>query len=245
MTLRGQEQIDFGDGHFVGPLYGDPEFLFHFDYPGDEDYAGQARFVGHANGCPVVQELIEERGAEAMLNRYGEVNFWFTEITRMAEESNYPLYQQLTAYVPRLYSEPVGKHEPGSVPDMHEYEIVPLGTLTGWALPRLFITQLGGHDQSVEEAQGRMDRGLAVLDSAIEHARTPAELLALAAEGFSQADLTRQDVLTQVLAEGWLEEQGAVSMVEDVKLALSLLAPEVWDAYYQMSSRDIARLHLV
>lgn len=245
MSLRGQEQIDFGDGHFVGPLYADPWFLESFDDPEKPDLAEQARYVGYVNGCPVVQELIAERGAEAMLNRYGEVNFWFTEIARMAEERNFPLYQALTTPVPRRLGESVGKHEPESVPEDHANVIAPMGTLVGWALPRLFIKQLGGAGQSVEVAQGRLDRGMAVLEYAVDHAASPAELLAFVAEGVSQADLTRQEVLQTILLRGWLEEQRSLHMVNEVKVALNQYAPEVWDAYVQMSASELAKLQIL
>jgi hypothetical protein len=249
MSLRGQEQLDFGTGHFVGPLYGDPEFVFHFDDPEGPDIASQARFVGYANGCPVSGELIDPetgRGPEAMLNRYGEVNFWFVHITEMAASRNPDLYDQLVSPVPRRDDEPVGKHEPLSVHEDYDAEIPPMGTLPGWALPRLFIKYLGGEDQTVEETQHRLENDLNILDRAVLLADSPAELLALLAEGVSQCKegLTTDEVLQGVLSLGWLEEHNAVSMITEVKEALSRRAPEVWEAYSRLSADEKAELKI-
>jgi hypothetical protein len=249
MGIRGQEEVNFGAGHFVGPLYDDPTFRLNVEGFTDSE----ARFVGWTNGCPVVEELIDPetgRGPEAMLHRYGEVNYWFVHIADAAKEANQDLYRQLITPVPRLADEPVRKYEPVSVPEIHVSEMAPMGTLPGWALPRLFIQQLGDSkkesaEEAHEEVQGRLMRGLDVLDHALQEATTPAELLALVAEGVSQADLARQEVLKTVLSRGWLEEHNATSMMSTVKAALEDKAPEVWDAYSQLTTDEKISLGIV
>ncbi len=136
------EGIKFGHGSFVGDIMQPDSGFF------DLDAGDQARVLGWADGCPVVKELIDPsnsapgRGPEAMVNRYGEVNFWFGEIGRIVEEVNPALHQQLMTPVGRLSDEPIGKYEPESVPISNFGEIAPMGTLAGFALPRIFIEHL-------------------------------------------------------------------------------------------------------
>jgi hypothetical protein len=186
-----REQVEFGRGHFVGPVMEDPTFF-------DMSPADQARILGWADSCPVVEELIEARGAKAMRNRYGEVNFWFGEIGRLVKEVNPLLYQDLNTHIVRQPSEPIGKHEEQSIPEAAYTEISPMGRLAGYALSRLLIEQIGsGKDLSKREVQGRLVRGLDIIEEAAARATTPMELL----------DLTDESMLRYFLAYGNFGDQ--------------------------------------
>jgi len=253
MSLRGQEAIRFGEGHFIGPAYGNPEFVYVYDSV-SPDVPMQAETAAEANGCPVAQELIAERGAEAMLKRYASVNFWFVHITEVAAERNVDLYQQLTAHIPRRADEPVGKFEPESVPANYAEEMAPMGTLYGWALPRLLIKQIG--DSGHKESAGRMTRGLTILEQAMDGADDPIQLLARFAEGIAQAgDVPPTEVLQGTLSAGWLEEHNAMSMIDALKAdmyehavaaaALTPDTPTLWGTYLDMGASDRASLGIV
>ncbi len=236
--------LEFGTGS-VGPILNDPAFC-------KLDVRDQARLVGWANSCPVVEELTDPnnpnpgRGPEAMLRRYAEVNLWFGFIGRAAKKLNPDLYEQLMAPVARLRGEPVGKFEEGSVPDTHAEEMSPMGTLAGYALPRMFVEQLGtGRGLDREEVQNRLIKGLKVLDETLPVARTPLELLALLAEGLTtRADLTPAQALKHVLSKGWLEEHGAYTMMSFCKGMLARKAPTLRAAYQQMSAKERAQLKI-
>lgn len=250
------EQIDlsFGTGHFIGPVYGDREFVDIADDPDNPNLRLQASLAGYANGCPVARELIDSdtgRGPEVMLNRYASVNFWFTYITEMAQERNENLHQQLTTPVPRRTNEPAGKYEPLSVPEDYEDEIPPMGTLYGWALPRLLIKQMGS-GTAQEETVRRLDRGLTILEQVMDTTDDPITLLARFAERISQEDVPPTEVLQNILSAGWFEEQNAPSMMNALKAALrehavasAVLSPDtptLWDIYTRMSEPERAAL---
>ncbi len=227
---------EFGSGSFLREAH-ESDFF-------DMSVIEQARLVGWANGCPVVNELVDPenedpgRGPENMLPRYAQVNFWFGYIQRAVEESNPGLHDQLMAPVQRLDAETVGDHEIESVPITYLTEMAPMVTLVGYALPRLFTKQLGEAGQSKEDAVDRLELGLIVLDNAIPKASTPEQLLALVAEGLSQADVPSFVVLSSVLSTGWLKEHNAVSLLNKVKAALQEDAPTLWDHYSHLSEEE-------
>ncbi len=240
-----KESIDFGHGSFVGAVMDDPSF---FNLPERE----QARVVGWANSCPVVTELTDPanpnpgRGSEAMLNRYAQVNLWFGFIHRAAGEVKPGLEDQLMAPVARLSSEPAGKYEPESVPPSYRREMSPMSTLAGYALPRLFLEQLGtGQGLEREETNDRLMSGLAVLDEAIIEADTPLELLASLAEGLTtKAQTTPEQAFKHIFSQGWLDEHNARTMTEQFKDVMAYKAPTLWARYQALTADDKARLKL-
>jgi hypothetical protein len=231
-----KERLEFGTGSFVGSALNDPTF---HELPIRE----QARVIGWAVGCPVVNELTDPhntepgRGPEAMLHRYGEVGYWFGHIARSVKEVNPDLYLQLMTPVQRRADEPIGKYEPESVPGSYNSEIPPTETLVGYSLPRIFIKQLGeGKERG--EAQTRLLRGLAVLDTAIHEAQTPEELLALVAEGLSKEDVEPVSALSSVLPTGWYREHNADRMLGAFKNTLAEKAPSLWGVYEKLSDEE-------
>jgi hypothetical protein len=169
-----------------------------------------------------------------MLRRYGEVNFWFGFICDTAAEVNPNLGVQLTSPISRRYDEPVGKYEPESVPSCHLLAMLPMGTLAGYAIPRIFVEQLGtGQGLERELVQRRLISGLGVLDEVLPQARSPLELLALLSEGLvTKADLSPDQAFKHALSQGWLGEHGAHSMMAEFKQVMSEKAPTLW-AHYQ------------
>lgn len=234
-----REELQFGHGSFVGAIMRDPDF---FEIPVDE----QARILGWADSCPVVEDLIRPdnpdpgRGSEAMRGRYGQVNFWFGEIGRLVKSVNPELNDQLMEHIPRQEDEPIGKHEPQSVPLSNYQEISPMGTLPGYVLPRLFIEQLGiNKDLSVREVQDRLVRGIDILGRAAITARSPLDLLALTADGILRhGDVSSETVLKQVYSLGWLGEHNAHSILNEFKTIVNDQAPHLRRAYAHLSEEE-------
>jgi len=242
--MSAREKIQFGEGSFVGEISRDPSF---FELPERE----QAKIIGWANSCPITDELTDPdnpspgRGPEAMRQRYAELNFWFGFIEREVTRLNPSLHESFTRPVRREATEPVGKHEPENVPEWHARNISPMGTLTGYALPRIFVEQLGTHKGiSREEIQDRLLRGLDVLEAAIPEAKTPAELLAITAEGLLHADCTPQEVMKHTFSAGWIEEHNAYRMMGNFKLMMNYRAPKLAETYNSLNEEVKSRLKL-
>lgn len=232
----------FGRGHFIGEVLSQngPNSDF-FDRPVEE----QAELLGWFHGCPVTHELIDPqnlnpgRGPEAMLRRYAETNFWFNFIRNESREPNSDLYFSLGNPIVRKAHEPVGKHDLLSVAAKHLLEMSPMNTLAGYALPRVFIEQLGRSDEiTKEEAQNRLARGLKILETVLPKARTPNDLLALLSEAVIEADTDPMSVLGHALSRGWLEEENAETMLQDLKQKLREKAPKLWQFYLGLSEEE-------
>jgi hypothetical protein len=239
MVYERSSTPEFGTGHFVGYIMADPEAFFELPV------RDQARVVGRANGCPVVGELTDPentapgRGPEAMLRRYSEVNFWFGYICSTVAEVNPDLKRDLTTPAPRLPGERAGKFEVDSVPLTHLGEMAPMGTLAGYALPRLFVEQLGtNRGLSRAEVGQRLSRGLEVLRESALEARTPLELLALMAEGLTTPDgghTTPDQAFKHIFSQGWLGEHNAHSMMAECKRVMAEKAPTLWAKYQALT----------
>jgi len=240
-----RQSLEFGHGSFVGGIMADPQF---FNLPARD----QARVMGWVASCPVVEELTDPanpnpgRGPEIMIERYGQVNFWFGYIADEVEKLNPTLHDQLMVNIPRLKDEPVGKYEPESIPPTYLTEIAPMSTLAGYALPRLFTEQIGiGKNLTDKEVRQRYATAHASLQHAAKRAATPNELLAIMAEDIAQSDVEPQKVLSLILPAGWLAEHNAITMLEDFKQSLAELAPNLWHEYAKLSASEIEERKLI
>lgn len=140
--------LEFGSGSFVGSLPDD-----FFDYSA----ADQARALGWAHGCPIVEELLASDqpgcGSEAMRSRYAEVNFWSGFMSDTVKALNPHLHHLLITPMPRYENQSPKHYEPESVPASYLAEMAPMDTLVGYALPRVMIEQLNGNKQSSKGQQ--------------------------------------------------------------------------------------------
>lgn len=236
-------KLEFGTGSFVGDyLHQDMEILSERD---------QARALGWADGCPVALDLTDPsnpapgRGPENMINRYGEVNFWFTQIVREVAEVNPSLADQLKQHVYRQSDEPVGLHEPESVPEEYYEQMAPMNTLAGFALPRLFTANLHAAGDDREIMQQRMHDGLDVVTAAAQETEDPLALLAVIAGEFSNRKfLSDEAILKSVLASGWMKEHNGRHTVTEFKKQLEERAPELYAHYTAISADERALLKL-
>jgi len=234
-----QEELVFGSGDFLRLLLNEQYDVFNDLSPRE-----QALAAGYANGCPVTRSLTDpenldlSRGPEKMLDRYGEVSFWFRHIVHTAESLNPELAAQLQEPVRRR--EPIGENfEQESVPPSFYTEMSPLGTLWGYAASRLIVRQLGSDRLPQYESQRRLDTGLTILDRAISEARSREDLLALVADEVVRAgDVDPLDVLHDTLSLGWVGEHHASSMVDNVKDSLKFKAPRVWEFYESLTEEQ-------
>lgn len=232
-----REQLEFGSGSFVGSALNDPSF---YELP----IRDQARAIGWAVGCPVVDGLTDPanpepgRGPEEMLNRYAQVGFWYGYIVHSAEELNPDLFTQLTQQTVRLPDEVVGIHEPQSVPENYAEIIPPTESLVGFTLPRLLLKQMGGKDLSSDDKQARLFSGLKIIKDAVKVAQSPDELLAMSAEGIAQTNVDPLVTLSTILPQGWYDEHNGDHMVASFKNTLQEKAPSLWTLYSGLSEQE-------
>jgi hypothetical protein len=239
-----KEKPQFGEGASVSVMQ-NPDF----EVVSDRE---QALIMAWANGCSKAVELtdpanVSRPGPKGMLERYAQVNFWFTELGRLINDENRILFEQLVSPVARIENENAGKYEPESTPEDYQSVIPPMGALAGYALPRIFVEHLGlNAGLQPKEVQDRLISGFSIVSEAAKTSATPIELLARTADGIiRQGNVSSEQVLDHILSRGWLEEHHAQSMVDEFKAAASQVAPDLWDVYTELSDEDKTRLDLV
>lgn len=182
----------------------------------------KGRRLAWSNGCPVALELLGPNspyGIDYMLQRYAETNLGFrVSVNRAKSLKNWAVYDLLTTSRVRLLDEPVGKHEPFSVPRSHLWEISPMSAIEGYATPRILI-----------EVSGEYDDRNRLLDQAI---RTTGEepwfFLANLAELAVSMGAQPEKVLHHAYAKGVLEEENCFTAYRNVASAFARKAPTVF-----------------
>lgn len=233
MELPRPSEETFGTCKFVGDI-NDPAFF-------EMSLEDQARFLGQRAGCPVVEELIAPtdeggRGPDKMINRYGEVNFWYGYIGREIEHYNPELYDEFKKATDRVEGEPAGKFETESVPDNYTKTMAPINALPGFSLPRMLIEQMQGVDK--DETQDKLVKGLQVIENSVKESKSPSELMARTAEGFIGTGADMDKIIKQILGQGWVDEHNAFTMLEEGKNALKEFAPTVWEYYERLTPEE-------
>lgn len=228
---------EFGNGSFVG------DFLHPTNNSLELAPRDLARKLGFVAGCPVVERLTDPanvqagRGTEAMIDRYGEVSFWFGQLSSQLSEQNYALSLQLRLPIVRQASdkETITAFDEESIPNDYFDFMQPLGTIYGYALPRVLIEQMrgaGDDSQTTEAVQDRLIKGMEAFDEITnDDCSDLYELTARFAEAAVLLDADPNKVLSHVLAPGWLEEHGATWMFTKMKKALEKNAPILWSSY--------------
>lgn len=196
-------------------------------------------------GCPVPEALIEERGADAMADRYGELNQAFFAVVNLVQEVDPNLAQELMAPAERQFmlkdgkkvARRIGKYEEGSVPEKYLDEMSPMGTLVGYALPRLFVEDIRSAERlSGDEVPKPYSDTATLLKVAAGHSDNAYGLLAVFAELL--AELGHTDVTTilqKTLSQGWYEEHEAREQINAFSLEFKKHAPRLWEAYTRMT----------
>ena len=222
----------FGSGHFLNLVEKDIDNLEGRDL---------ARSLGWAAGCPVVERLTDPenttpgRGPNAMIERYGEVSFWFVHLTDMLEEMNPELAETFSTGAKRELDdvERMIAYDETSIPEDYFDRMEPLGTLAGYALPRVMIEELkyASQDPNRDDVQARLVKALEAFEVSARNTSSPSELVAKFSEAVTAMDAYSERVLSHVLAPGWVNEHGATWMYQDMKDALKKHAPNLWRQY--------------
>lgn len=208
-----------------------------------EEIIKEARDAGWSDGCPVAQRLTSPSSPydpEWMLQRYTEVNRWFTYLCMEADKLNPTLGWWLKKSISRLMGEPVGEHEPASVPFLHLTQIFPMDTPCGYASPRLpiEIIKLGKNKMATTE------QAYLLMVDTIREARTPRQLLARLSERVVLAGVDPVHVLQHTLAAGTLKEESCFTECRKLVQCLEIDAPTVMNVYARLNQHERADLEI-
>lgn len=184
--------------------------------------------LGWSNGCPVARELTGPNspyGAEYMLRRYSETNYWFREAVSLARKHNRAVFDLLSRPRMRLPDEEVGKHEPLSVPRSHLWRISPMSSLEGYATSRVLIGVKSQHFLLLDS------KAYAVLIDCLAVAGDePWHFLAILSEKAVHSTFEPEIILHHVYPQGILEEQNCRTTYLNIARSLEMKAPTIWRA---------------
>ncbi len=114
----------------------------------------------------------------------------------------------------------------------------PLSTPWGYALPRVVIEEMGRGESNKNRTQKRILKSLGLIDRAVKTSKTPVELLVKMAEQVSKLDADPKAVLSHVLANGILIEEGCTTMFNDIKRKIHKSAPILGRTYSSLTSEE-------
>ena len=114
----------------------------------------------------------------------------------------------------------------------------PLSTPWGYALPRVIIEEMGRGENNKDRTQKRFLKSLSIIDKAVKSSKTPNELLVKMAEQISKLDVDPKTVLSHVLANNILIEEGCKTMFDDIKRRIDKSAPILRQTYDSMMEEE-------
>lgn len=213
----------FGCGYPYDPII-PPELVSS----SDEEVA---KLMGWGNGCPVVGQLVTERGPITMRVRYSGINAAYTRVL-LISRSNEEVYRSLNAVTERLVDEPVGIYEPQSVPESYLTHTYPLNRPAGYALGRI-IAAISPDSDDIQLTR--------LLDSALR--RSADDLMWLVEFGeilLNSSIVGKPDaktILAIMFARAVVSEQNCWSLFERLGNYLDR-APRLKQEYINLSSSD-------
>lgn len=175
------------------------------------------------HGCPRPLYCIGTYGLEYMSKRYFTCNQTSQHLLFLTEDTNPHLYSELVNFTPRLNNEPVGIHEPTSVPKFHLKKITPGAGIHGYALPRLILLS--------------EEKGWEIFGSIMPEAENANQLMVKIARELGELpSLERENILSHLLSGGVLKEENCYSAFDKLAQALMTEAPNLVKTYEELTS---------
>lgn len=196
----------------------------------------QVMEIAWSEGCPVPKKVVKKYGAETATKRYGEIIFADKLILEEVKKHNPSLHTKLTKSIVRRPNEPVGIHEPDSVPDSYSTRVPPPDTPWGFSLKRVLVNQFGRRGERTQE---RVIKGLKILeDVASQEIDSPLELVAKLAEEVMKADGDKVQVMRNTLSKGHLAEQNFHSLFAELAEELRKHSSLFQEEYNKLSGKE-------
>lgn len=190
-----------------------------------------------SSGCPIPTETIGLNPTLEDLLRSGEryayINWWFDIIASKIHLTKKTSSYSIRFPVPRREDEPVGKHEPEYVPLVHMTHMSPLSHPVGFALPRIAIEMT----KEPTDMRGFVN---SLIGGFAATCTSSSQLLARVAE-FAACQLyggNPMTVLNHVLRQQKLNQEGCISVYEQIVRDMEQLAPNLLRIYVGLSTTE-------
>jgi len=184
--------------------------------------------------CPEPKAIAAQYGPEWTMNRYLHCNYWTAYIIDQAKKINLPLAEQFLTPILRPADEKPEGYDPESVPNSYLTIVSPGTAPWGYAATRGLIEETG---RNWKIGEPRVSHGIRLLKRSIKEATTPAEFIAILANKVTKSKADPIAVLGHIFAIE-LEKDGVLFLVQDVVKAVKNKAPELWQQYLQLKSKE-------
>lgn len=243
--------VEYGSDFKYGPLVGAFGHGIYFDVdqalrPRPADIVAYALRLGWSHGCPVAKALIgiDSDGYERMARRYSDCNQVFYNLFTASLRRNPQLAYNLMNYSKRPGDEPVGRHDPLSVPESHKTLISPMGGIPGFAIPRLLLYRISRYPTTNNRGQDII-QSVTLQDIHIMSSQTPDQLLAAVAGALStDPHLEREYLLFYTLPQCILDESNCHSAFTRLAQVLIEKAPDLCKCYGELTRNQRKALEI-
>lgn len=223
----------------------------------------QTYIMEYAQGCGVPSHSIDNNGLAFMLYRSGETNSFFGVIKSRAKKLNSKLYYEMSRPKKRLKTEPrpenildtksvpIITHERYATPRESKDYIFPTQTIFGYSGSRVLIEIMGRSGSRTDEM---MLVAMNVLDKVLKDKKVKsyASFIAVLANEAIHNGAHPIAVLSHILVNGILKEQGCVQDYRHLALEIRKHSPRLWAVFVSLDSKtrghngiiDLADIHL-
>lgn len=165
------------------------------------------------------EKTIREKGLELAIQRYEECNVVYGFIVNSLRQkietetdintlNRYQkLLQQLTRPILRFPDEPDGNHGKYFLPSSHEFQISPMSSPIGYALPRIAILMMGNRNDNGVCDSNKISTTEEEINNAIEKAESSIELMFIMAERAINLGVDPEEIIYHMLPYHKLEEE--------------------------------------
>lgn len=200
-----------------------------------------AEYVAERAGCPNGPAVIEERGAEVMAHRFGQIIEFYRWTVEEVRGVRPDIATSIESPLKRLSGEPLADFDPKWIPPENLTHIPGTETPWGYALPRL-ITYYIYDSKTPGSTIDRMVRALGYFDTTLREL-TPQEganrLLVKYAEKLTlQGKADPKAILKNTISDVKLKQDSFFTYFREIGYELRENAPVLWDTYSRMSPAE-------
>jgi hypothetical protein len=219
----------FGNGHLD---------LDEIELLGTSDRVRALHF-GNRIGCPNVPALIEERGADVMASRYGEILSYYEKIIPIIRSKRKDIANQIEGPIDRLPNEPLNVYNSEWIPISNLWSIPGPETSWGYSLPRLMITYIKNSKNDKESRRKKAFQYLKnTLNDLTETDDATSFLVKFAERLVTEGKADPLVILPRVISQTKLTQDNFYTYFKQIVESMETNAPTLFNTYQSLNDQQ-------